>query len=124
MAHLPGRFRWALWGSFVAWYVLASKLSAMIATDSEASYDLRIIGVSSIVGGCLAILIPIFHRMNAARAEAAEGAEGARVEGIHCPACGDRMGSGSGVQTCPSCGGSFTLVFHPKAPPRVLPPGA
>ena len=110
LARLPGAFRWALWASFLAFYGLACKLSLMILADNASDLDLRIMGVLSITGGCLSILIPIFHRVCAAREEAR--AESGK-ERIHCPFCAARMSHVPGIQRCPSCGRSFTLEIDP-----------
>jgi hypothetical protein len=110
LANLAKGFRWALWISFLAWYGLASKLSLMIIADNGSDLDMRIAGVLSIVGGCLTILIPIFHRICSAAEEAAREAASGR---IHCPCCGARMDHGAGVQQCPACGRSFTLEIRP-----------
>lgn len=114
LARLSKGFQWALWISFLAWYALASKISMMILADNASELDMRVTGVLSIVGGCLAILIPIFHRMSAAREEAEKDAESAR---IHCPCCGVRMDLATGIQKCATCGRSFTLEIHPQGLP-------
>jgi hypothetical protein len=113
LARLTGNYRWALWAAFLSMYGLAFKVSPMILADNASDFDMRIVGVLAILAGCLSILIPIFHRICAAREEAR--AEAGK-EKIHCPSCAILMTYMPGVQQCPSCGRSFTLELHSANP--------
>lgn len=124
LARLSGKFLWTLWVSFLSLYVAASKLSLMILTDSESEFDLRVLGVSSILGGCLAILIPIFHRMS----DAGRGAVGAWArDTIHCPLCGENVPLDQAPQRCAHCGRTFLVRMDcgvgPKAGADTRPVG-
>jgi hypothetical protein len=114
LARLTGNYRWAQWAAFLAMYGLAFKVSPMILADNASDLDMRIVGVLAIVAGCLSILIPIFHRVCAARMEAQAGSG---KERIHCPFCATRMDYTAGIQRCASCGRSFALEVHLQSPP-------
>lgn len=118
LARLSGAFRWALWVAFLVIYGLVSKVSFIILAENSSDFDMRVVGVLAILAGCLSILIPIFHRICAAREEAR-----AKVgkEKIHCPCCAVRMTYASGIQKCTNCGRSFTVEILPAEAPSPHP---